>query len=84
MAIRDVPAPTPVRVPRPHQLQRVLFQDGQLFAEWTVTLPNGRRESRTVAVSEAVNAQLVGRASFVAMLDAIETDTFTRTGATRG
>lgn len=84
MAIRDVAAPAPVVTVRPHQLQRVIYQDGQLFAVWTVTLPSGRRESRSVAVSDAVNTTVTARASFLAMIDAIETDTFSRTGATRG
>ena len=85
MTLRTVPSPAAsAPANRPHQLERVLFVDGQLFAEWVVTLPTGRRESRTVAVSDAVKATLTGRASFVQMLDAIEADSFGRTGAQRG
>lgn len=81
MSVREVAAVAPILAVRPHTLQRVTLVDGQLYAEWTITLPNGRRASRSVPVSEAMNATLTGRAAFVAMLDSIRDDTFPRTGA---
>ena len=81
MTIREVPAVATTIPATPHTLQRVTLVDGQLYAEWAITLPNGTRASRSVPVSAAVNATLTERASFVALLDAVRDDTFPRTGA---
>lgn len=81
MALREVASADRTIVGRPHQLQRVVIQDGQLVAEWTVTLASGQRVRREVPVSAVLNATLIGRASFTAMLNSIQDDTFPRTGA---
>lgn len=81
MALREVASQDRTIVGRPHQLQRIVVQDGRFVAEWTVTLATGRRATRVVPVSDAANAILTGAASYAAMLDRIQSDTFPRTGA---
>lgn len=82
MSIREVDlTETSNRVRKQRMSGLALNQDQQIIAEWSVELPNGQRRRVLVPVSPELNAAIIARPSFVAIVELITTDTLARTGA---
>lgn len=76
MSIREVPLTPNTPTPRSHRLLSIVIDADQgLTAVWVVELANGRREQRSVKVSDGLTALITARSTFKAVLDQISTDT---------